>query len=236
VRLLAEAGWKERNEEGWLVNDRGDVFELTMSFDSPSWERIHTVLQEDLERVGIKMNLKQVTRATQFKSNMDHEFTITFQSWGGLFWPNPNSGWHSDQADAVPSTNITGVKNEKIDELAVIYDREYDQEKREQLIQEIDRILYEEEIPYALAWYAPFTRLVFWNKFGMPDGALSRSGLFYTVTALWWYDEEKAALVQKGRSDKSVTMPIEPVNDIFWLKKLGKDIPEDLKASAERVR
>jgi len=236
VDLLAEAGWRERNEDGWLVNEKGRIFELTMSFDSPSWERIHTVLQEDLATVGIKLNLKQVTSATQFKSNMDHEFTITFQSWSGLFWPNPNSSFHSDQADAVPSTNITGVKNEKIDELALIYDHEYDQDRRIELIRQIDSILYEEEVAYALAWYAPFVRIVFWNKFGYPDGALGRSGDYFAIPALWWYDAEKDKAMQEAIKDRKKKLPVGATNDVYWLEKLGKEVPEQLKGSTSRIQ
>jgi hypothetical protein len=36
------------------------------------------------------------------------------------------------------------------------------------MIREIDGILMQIQ-PYALGWYAPFTRLLYWNKFGMPE-------------------------------------------------------------------
>jgi microcin C transport system substrate-binding protein len=221
VALLAEAGWKERNADGWLVNDRGEVFELTLSFDTPSWERIHTVLQEDLARVGIKMNLKQMTRATQFKQTMEHNFDITFQAWTGLYWPNPNSSWHSKNADPENTTNITGMKDARVDSIAKLYDEEYDEMRRVELIQALDAILMD-ECHYALAWYGPFTRLVFWNKFGYPDGMLGRTGDYLSVQSLWFIDPEKQQALEQARQDPAATMPKGEVEDKFWLKKLGK--------------
>ena len=221
VALLAEAGWKERNKDGWLVNEKGEVFELDLTFDLPSWERIHTVLQEGLAKVGIKLNLKQMTAATQFKNTMEHNFTLTFQSWGGLFWPNPNSAWHSLQADPANTTNITGMKNARIDSLAKLYDEEYDQERRIELIREIDAILME-ECHYALAWYGPFSRIISWNKFGYPEGSLTRTGRYYDIMFLWYEDPAKKRAMEEAIADPSIQLPTGEVEDKYWLKKLGK--------------
>ena len=220
-QLLAAAGYKTRNSEGWLQDENGQIIELTLTFDSPSWERIHTVLQEDLQKAGIKLNLKQLTSATQFQNNMEHNFKIAFQAWGGLFWPNPNSSFHSDMADQTPSTNITGVKDATIDSLAAIYDAEYDQAKREELIQAIDYRLSEIS-PYALAWYGPFHRIVFWNKFGYPEGYLGRGGDFLAIQSLWFIDPEREAAMNGAIADPSMKLPTGEVVDKYWLKRLGK--------------
>jgi len=220
-KLLAEAGYKERNSDGWLVNDQGQILELTLTFDSPSWERIHTVLQEDLKRAGIKLNLKQLTSTTQFQNNMDHKFKLAFQSWSGLFWPNPNSSWHSSTADQTPSTNICGVKDAVIDSLAFLYDNEYDSSKRIELIRGIDHRL-SELVPYALAWYGPFNRVVFWNKFGYPEGYIGRTGDYLAIQSLWYIDPAKEKAMNKAIADPSVKLPVGEVEDRYWLKKLGK--------------
>ncbi len=219
--LLAEAGYKTRNADGWLQDDNGRIIELTLTFDSPSWERIHTVLQEDLKKAGIKLNLKQLTSTTQFQNNMDHNFKIAFQAWGGLFWPNPNSSFHSIQADEVPSTNITGVKDAYVDSLALVYDEEYDQAKREEYIKLIDNRL-SEIAPYALAWYGPFHRIVFWNKFGHPEGYLGRTGDFLAIQSLWYIDPEKEKSMNEAIADPGMKLPTGEVLDQYWLKRLGK--------------
>ncbi len=220
-QLLAEAGYKDRNSDGWLVNENGQILELTLTFDSPSWERIHTVLQEDLQQAGIKLNLKQLTSTTQFQNNMDHNFKLAFQSWTGLFWPNPNSSFHSDNAEVTPSTNICGVADAYIDSLAYIYDNEYDHDKRVELIRLIDRRLTE-IVPYALAWYGPFNRVVYWNKFGYPDGYLSRTGDYLAIQSLWYIDPTREKAMNEAIADPSRTLPTGETKDTYWLEKLGK--------------
>lgn len=220
-QLLAEAGYKTRNADGWLQNDKGEIIELTLTFDTPSWERIHTVLQEDLQKAGIKLNLKQLTSITQFQNNMDHNFKLAFQSWGGLFWPNPNSSFHSTTADQTPSTNITGVKDAMIDSLATLYDEEYDPALRVDYIKQIDRRL-SEICPYGLAWYGPFQRVVFWNKFGYPDGYLGRTGDYLAIQTYWYVDPAKKQAMEEAIADPSKRLPTGEVEDKYWLRKLGK--------------
>jgi microcin C transport system substrate-binding protein len=220
-RLLAEAGYRTRNADGWLVNDKGQMIELTLTFDSPSWERIHTVLQEELKKAGIKLNLKQLTSTTQFQNNMEHNFKLAFQSWGGLLWPNPNSTFHSSVADQTPSTNITGVKDALIDSLALVYDHEYDQAKREALIKRIDRRL-SEICPYALAWYGPFERIVFWNKFGYPEGYLGRTGDQLAIQTYWYLDPAREQAMRAAIADPTRSLPPGEIEDKYWPRRLGK--------------
>jgi microcin C transport system substrate-binding protein len=214
VKLLAEAGWKERNDEGWLVKD-GRPFELTLAFASPSSERIYTVYQEDLAQVGIKLNLKQATSATMFKMVNERNFQIHFQSWTGLMFPNPESSMHSSTADPDNTTNITGVKNERIDELCAEYNVCFDQKRREEIIREIDGILAD-MIPYALGWYAPFQRIAYWNKFGQPEYYLTRIGDFLDIPQLWWYDAEKAQQLEAAKKDNSIQMEVGETLVTYW--------------------
>ena len=55
IKLLASAGWVNRNDDGWLIKE-GKIFEIDFGI-TQSLERIFTPYQEDLAKVGIKMNL-----------------------------------------------------------------------------------------------------------------------------------------------------------------------------------
>ena len=48
---------------------------------------------------------------------------------------------------------------------------------------------------------------MFWNVFGIPECGLSRVEDYNDAQKLWWWDAEKAATVEKGKADESVTMP-----------------------------
>ena len=78
VALLKASGWINRTKDGWLEKD-GSIFELDMGIEQ-SLERIFTPYQEDLAKVGIKLNLNYVTGQTTFKNVMnERNFDIHYQ-------------------------------------------------------------------------------------------------------------------------------------------------------------
>ncbi len=218
VELLAEAGWKDRNGEGWLV--KGDeLFELDFGIDQ-SLERIFTPFQEDLAKVGIKMNLKYVTRQTMFKKVLnERDFEIHYQSWTMPTFPGPDKHYGSDMADIPGTTNITGVKNVEIDKISKAYNEMFDAKDRIAALQKIDHIL-SEIVPQAHGWGAPYTlRCAYWNKFGMPENVIGYSGDWYTTMSSWWYEPELAIQVENAIEDKSMTFPYEETEYRYPLKK-----------------
>ncbi|MBT3785800.1 ABC transporter substrate-binding protein, partial [bacterium] len=164
--LLAEAGWKELNSEGWLEKD-GEIFQLDMNYVGKWSEKFYTVFQEDLKNVGIKLNLKEITWATKIKEVNDRSFALTTGAYTGSSFPNPEVLYHSKFADVKNSGNRWGVKNKRVDELCENYNAEFDYDKRVEMLVELDDILTN-DYTIAFDWFAPAERLVYWNKFGMP--------------------------------------------------------------------
>ncbi len=85
--------------------------------------------------------------------------------WSGGTSPEPESNWLSTLADVPNTDNITGFKNARADELCKQYAQQFDITKRFPLIRELDGIVTN-AYQYALLWTAPYTRVVYWNKFG----------------------------------------------------------------------
>jgi microcin C transport system substrate-binding protein len=218
VNLLAQAGWKERNSDGWLVKD-GEIFEIDFGI-AQSYERIFTPYQEDLTKVGIKMNLKYVTSQTMFKKVLnERDFEIHYQSWTMPLFPGPDKHYGSDMADIPGTTNITGVKNTEIDRISKAYNEMFDAKDRTNALQRIDAIL-SDMVPQAHGWGAPYTiRCAYWNKFGMPKDVIGYSGDWYTTMRLWWYEPELAKQVEKAKDDNSITFPYVETEYRYQLKK-----------------
>ncbi len=215
LKLLAEAGYATRDGEGFLVNGKGKRLELDLMIDeSPTWERVMTVIQEDYKQAGVKLNLKPTTGATMFQMVMERKFKIHWQNWGGLYFPNPESSFSSAMADQENSNNLAGFKSAELDSICVAYNTAFSQEERVRLIRRTDKLLME-SYQYALGWYGPFTRLGYWNKFGMPEWGLSRTGDWRSVVGLWWYDKDKhEALVKAIKKDQK--LDLEPVEINYW--------------------
>ncbi len=202
VELLEEAGWLQanRDSDGWLVKD-GKRFEVTLNFVSKGSERFMTVFQEDLRDVGIKLNLKQVTWATDIKEVGERNFQMNSRAYGAILFPNPESSMHSKFADKPNNNNIWGLKNDRIDEICASYTLMFDPKERIEAVKEIDGIAAKMHL-YALGWFSPHTRILYWNKFGMPPGIMSKISDERSIASLWWYDEEKdKALKEAMKND-----------------------------------
>jgi len=197
ARLLARAGYKERDKDGWLVGPDGKPFEITLEFrGGASSARIHKVVQEDLAKAGIKLNLKELDTRTLMKKVSELNFTLHSQAWTGSIFPNPTSMWGSKLADEPHSNNTPGFKDPKVDALCEEYDRTFDRKKQIELMRRIDRLIFRRH-PYALAWYGDFDRILFWDKFGHPRTYFTKIGNsgkyragYPDILSLWWKSPE----------------------------------------------
>ena len=83
--------------------------------------------------------------------------------------------WSSKEADRKGGNNITGFKNKKVDELIEKQKAIFDVDERNDIYRQMDQIIYQ-AYPYVLLWNIDYTRLLYWNKFGMPETVLSKYG------------------------------------------------------------
>ena len=116
MRLLEEAGIKERNEDGFLfAKETKQVISFTIEINKSIDYRV-TPMQQILKQYGIDMQIKFIDRTTRWKNLMDRNFTIDFEAWGGLIYPNPETGYKSILADQNNNNNIYGFKSDRVDE------------------------------------------------------------------------------------------------------------------------
>ena len=208
-RLLAEAGWSERDSQGLLVKN-GRRMELELIYSSKVVERYLSVFQEDCRRAGIVINLKQLTRASRFQTTYgNRQFQVATQGWGGTLDPNPQAAWLSVLADRNNNNNFAGFKSEQVDDLCRRYDESFDPVERAELIRQIDRLIFAEH-PCVLGWRTPYIRLMYWNKFGFPPGSLGRTAGVESALRTWWIDPEKVALLDRAKSDATLKLDAGP--------------------------
>jgi microcin C transport system substrate-binding protein len=200
--LLAEAGYKQRGSDGYLVGPDGKRFEVTFQYGLPTFERIWLVVRDDYEAAGIKFNLELIDASTLIKKVSELQFTIHFQGWNALLFPNPETAFRSDLADLPQNNNITGFKSERVDELLKLYNRALDRAEQKRIVREIDQIVCAEH-PYAFGWYAQYHRILYWDWFGHPDAYVTRIGQVpeNDMLLLWWWDPERLAATEKARAE-----------------------------------
>ena len=69
-------------------------------------------------------------------------------------------------------------------------------------------ILYE-ETPYILLWYIDYQRVLYWNKFGVPDQVLSKYEDEEATASLWWHDADAAADLQSAMKSGKAMPPVD---------------------------
>lgn len=220
ILLLEEAGYKDKNDQGYRMKN-GKVLDLELTYTQPSQERYLTIFQEDLKRAGIKLNLKQIDGTTQFKIGNERNFSMIIAAWGGQNPPSLEFNVISKTADDPNSTNWSGIKNPRIDELAQLYSTTFDKKERVKQVREVDSIIISIQ-PYVLGWYADYTRLLFHNKFGFPKWMVSRFDDYYggaepPIFAFWWIDPAKFASYEEALKDKSKQLPTGEVDETYWV-------------------
>ena len=215
AELLKEAGYTKRNSEGILVHEQtGEPLALEMPIDESS-ERILAPVQQDLKKAGIKVEFKKIDGPTLFKNLNERKFSMAFMNWGGLLYPNPKSSFHSELADPLNTNNLGGFKDARADELI---DREqitFDQAERVKILRELDSILVASN-QFALAWYAPFTRVAYWNKFGHPEFYIGKISDWRYVLSAWWVSPEKKAKLAEALKDNSINLGKGERDVMFW--------------------
>ncbi len=214
LKLLTEAGWTSRDAQGRLVRN-GQPLTMELMYANKINEPALTTYQEELRKVGIGLNLRFLTPETLWQLVGDRRFDLVFMGWTGLLFPNPETSFKSTLADANSTNNITGIKNQRIDELLDVYDLEFDAQKRIAIIREIDGILANLH-SYVLTWDTAAQRIAYWNKFGQPAGHLTRIGDYRDPPSLWWVDPQKEAALTRAMGDASLKLPVGATDDRFW--------------------
>lgn len=210
-KLLKEAGYKP-NSKGILEKD-GKELEIVVLERDKGTEKYFTTFMEVAKELGIKVKIEN-TDLAGWSARMDKfDFMLTWCAWGGGIFKDPEPMWHSKYADQEMQHNYPGLKIKEVDELIEKQKTIFDVEKRHAIVKQIDQIIYK-QYPYVLLWHLPSTRLLYWNKFGMPKNPLGRYGGESFATDYWWYDAQKHGELEKAIQEKKALPQIE--KEIHW--------------------
>lgn len=145
--LLKEAGWVDSNKDGTL-DKGGKPFEFNLFYSNKDTEKYWVLYQEDLKKVGIKMNLQLLDWNALLKNMDESKFDAVALGWGGGAVDNdPKQIWHSSSIGKGGS-NFISYSNKEVDKLIDKAREELDKQKRIPLYREIYRKIAD-DAPYA---------------------------------------------------------------------------------------
>jgi microcin C transport system substrate-binding protein len=195
VELLGEAGWSIR--DGVMTHgETGAVLEFEILLVGAGFERVVLPLKKNLERIGVRASVRTVD-AAQYRRRIDtFDFDVIVDRRGQSESPGNEQRdfWSSASADAEGSRNYNGIEDPVIDELVELVIAAPDREALVTRTRALDRVLLwgHYMIPN---WYISADRVLYWDRFGMPEVTPYRGVQFDT----WWVDASKGVRLEKTR-------------------------------------
>jgi microcin C transport system substrate-binding protein len=211
-RLLAEAGWKANPKTGVLEKD-GATFTFSFLNREQSSDKFLAIYAEDLKDVGIELKIVQKDAAAWSKDMDEFNFDMTWAAWASGLFKDPESMWAAKEADRRGGNNITGFKDPRVDALVEEQRTIFDVTRRNEICRRVDALVAA-QCPYALLWNLNYTRLLYWNKFGMPATVLSKYGDELSLFSYWWHDADSAADLADAMAN-GTALPARPAEVVF---------------------
>ncbi len=210
--LLAEAGWKANPATG-ILEKNGIPFRFKFLLNDSSTEKFLSIYAEDLKDVGIELIIDKKDWAASSKDRDEFNFSMTWVAWSSGLFKDPEGMWLAKEADRKAGNNITGYKDDIVDTLIAEQKTIFDLPKRNEILRQIDQRIVPQN-PYVLLWNINYTRLLYWNKFGMPATVLSKYGSEQSAYVYWWYDEDSAADLADAMK-QGAALPAKPASVTF---------------------
>lgn len=190
--LLAEAGWKDGNNDGFIERD-GRSFAFTILTNQGNDARAKTaeIVQRRLREVGIDVKIRIIEWASFLKEFINPgKFEATMLGWSIPNEPDSFAVWHSSKTKP-GELNFIGFKNEEVDRLLIQGRETYDEKDRKKYYDRFQEILAEEQ-PYVFL-YVPDALPVIAARFKgiepAPAGIMYNFTKWYVPQAEWKYQK-----------------------------------------------
>ena len=159
--LLAEAGWKDRNGDGILENEKGEPIriEFTRASGGEIYERISNFLKSSYSKVGIQVDTKVVDWSIMQEITKSRDYDALMMGWSASApESDPRQIFHSESIKE-GGDNFVQWRSAKADQLIdkIRLTLEYD--ARMQIWHEFEATLHDEQ-PYTFIRVAPWLRFV----------------------------------------------------------------------------
>jgi len=197
--FLKQAGYEMQDFK--LINpDTGAPLRFEILYSSPTLERVVLPYVRSLKKLGIDASARIVDQSQYVTRLRSFDFDMIWSGWSLSESPGNElrDFFSSAAADNPASRNYPGIKNPIVDQLIELVISAGDRQQLEDRTRALDRVLLANR--YVIPnWNLPATRMVYWDKFGIPDNIPS-SG---PVINAWWIDNSKAERLQNAMLSNS---------------------------------
>ncbi|WP_413692354.1 extracellular solute-binding protein [Psychromonas sp. KJ10-2] len=184
VALLAEAGYTLKDSK--MQNQQGEQLSFEFLLYSKDFERIIHPFRRNLQRIGIKTNIRLVD-ISQFINRLNNfQFDLVSLRKGQSISPGNEqaSFWGCDSANQVGTSNWAGICDPVIDALTKQLITATTRQQLVDTTQALDRVLLSQDMVIP-QWYLPASRIAYWDKFEHPKIAPD----YELGLDIWWSKE-----------------------------------------------
>lgn len=158
--ILKQEGWRDSNGDG-ILDKNGKSFEFTLMTNQGNKMRALSaeIIQRQLRKVGIKMNIRIVEWSTFIKKFVDkHDFEAILLGWALSPDPDAYGIWHSSQKKE-GQYNFVSYANPEVDRLLERGRKTFDLNERKMIYKKMHRIVHD-DIPYIFLFYPDYLPVV----------------------------------------------------------------------------
>lgn len=156
LAMLAEAGWTDSDDDGWLDKD-GRPFWFTIITNQGNSQRTKcaVIIQRRLADIGIKVDVRTIEWSSFIAEFVNKgRFDAVILSWNILQDPDLLNVWHSSKTKE-GGLNFVNYKNAELDELLLRGQQSVLQSERKKIYDRVQEILHEDQ-PYVFL-YVPYS-------------------------------------------------------------------------------
>ncbi len=186
VEQLREAGW--RVVDGVMTHsESGQKLDFEILLVSPEYERIVLPFAKNLERIGVRANVRTVDTSQYRRRRDSFDFDVMIGLWGQSNSPGNEQReyWSSEAAGRQGSRNYAGIRDPVVDELIEQVIAASDRKELITRVRALDRVLQwgHYVIPN---WHIASDRILYWSWLQRPE----RTPAAGFQLEAWWADPQ----------------------------------------------
>jgi peptide/nickel transport system substrate-binding protein len=169
-KLLAEAGWKERNADGLLVKDgRPFTFELLTNQGNDERKKVAEIVQAQLRELGVGVEIRTLEWAALLKEHIKkRSFEAIVLGWGIGIDPDQYVVWHSSQSGPDQLNHIS-YSNPEVDRMLEAGRTTCVREERVKYYHRLQELLAE-DLPLIFLYFSDALPVVSSRVYGIDPG------------------------------------------------------------------
>ena len=189
---LYRSGWQILDTAGIRMKDQSKL-SFTVSYANKIHRSHINLIAKIARKAGIELKPQYTEPMVFHKKILDKRFDIAWLGWSTGKHPEFEQYFHSRHASALQSNNITGLADDRIDDLIKEYQASSSEQESIQLAHALENKIADQAL-FIPSTYVPFTRAGFWRWLKLPESVATRSSAkifdpFHpTHGGLFWID------------------------------------------------